>query len=358
MNFVTEEPQIESLPASDRRAMGRASVAAVFTGGTIAVSANTKSTVVPVLSGREILDRVPEIAQYLPSLKVQVHDFAMLPGPHMSPEMMLTLAGFLRATCMDDGSSTEHMDGIVVTHGTDSMEECAYFLDLVSNTDGPIVFTGSMHPSTDAAWDGGRNLVDALAVAASEEFRGVGTVVVMNGLVHAANEVTKMHTMRTDTFHSADFGPLGTVSTLALDEPRRNRNPRNRTHIPLSEDAELPYVELLLTYSGMDDSLFIAALKAGARGIVIEAMGQGNVPPGVVNGISRAREMEIPVVITSRCLSGPVRPYYAYEGAGRELEKLGCIFAPYLTGPKARIKLMVALAAGMDKEQIRGLWAG
>jgi L-asparaginase len=236
------------------------------------------------------------------------------------------------------------------------MEECAYFLDIVSASEHPVVFTGSMHPSTDAAWDGGRNLVDALAVAASPEFKGAGTLVVMNGVVHAASEVTKMHTMRTDTFHSADFGPLGTVSTLAMDPPRRIRTAHGRTHIPLSDDAELPYVELFLTYSGMDDSLFIAALKSGAQGIVIEAMGQGNVPPGVVNGIARAREMKIPVVITSRCLSGPVRPYYAYEGAGRELERLGCIFAPYLTGPKARIKLMVALASGIRGDDLRQLF--
>jgi len=292
---------------------------------------------------------VPEVAQYLPSLKVQVHDFAMLPGPHMSPEMMLTLTGFLAAI-------GENMDGVVVTHGTDSMEECAFFLDLVSNSNGPIVFTGSMHPSTDAAWDGGRNLVDALAVASSPEFRGAGSLVVMNGLVHAASEVTKMHTMRPDTFRSPDFGPLGTVSTLAMDMPRRLRDTKRRVHIPLTDDAELPYVELFVTYSGMDDSLFVAALKSGAQGIVIEAMGQGNVPPGVVNGIARAREMRIPVVITSRCHSGPVRPYYAYEGAGRELERLGCIFAPYLTGPKARIKLMVALAAGKRGDELNALF--
>jgi L-asparaginase len=145
------------------------------------------------------------------------------------------------------------------------------------------------------------------------------------------------------------------VNTLKLDAPRRLREPHHRMNIAIGEDVELPYIELLKTYSGMDDTLFIAALKAGASGIVIEAMGQGNVPPGVVNGISRAREKNIPIVITSRCQAGPVRPYYAYEGAGRELEKLGCIFAPYLTGPKARIKLMLAIAGGMGNDVWRGL---
>ncbi|HEY3874326.1 MAG TPA: asparaginase [Candidatus Kapabacteria bacterium] len=336
MTFVTEETAIMVEPAPRGT---RATLAAVFTGGTIAVSANKASNVVPVLSGREILERVPELSQYLPNVRVKVHDFATLPGPHMSPEMMLTLAGFVQVLA-------EETDGIVVTHGTDSMEESAYFLDLVIGDRVPVVFTGSMHTSTDAAWDGGRNLIDAFAVAASEEFRGMGTLIVMAGQVHAASEVTKTHTMKDDTFRSPDFGSLGTVNTLKLDAPRRIREPRSRMNLDLSADAELPYVELIKTYSGMDDLLFVASLKAGASGIVIEAMGQGNVPPGVVNGIARARERNVPVVITSRCQAGPVRPYYAYEGAGRELEQMGCIFAPYLSGPKARLKLMLTLASG------------
>ncbi len=350
MSFVTVETEISSKPLVSKMKSDAATIAAVFTGGTIAVSANKASQVAPALSGRMILDRVPEIGQYLPSLNVQVHDFATLPGPHISPEMMLTLASFVREL-------KEHADGIVITHGTDSMEESAYFLDLVIGDSLPVVFTGSMHTSTDAAWDGGRNLVDAFAVAASENFRMLGTLVVMNGHVYAASEVTKTHTMKDDTFRSPDFGALGTVNTLKQDAPRRIREPHHRTNIALPEDAELPYVELLKTYSGMEDTLFIAALKAGAKGIVIEAMGQGNVPPGVINGISRAREMHLPVVITSRCQSGPVRPYYTYEGAGRDLEKLGCIFAPYLTGPKARIKLMLALASGVDGAEWNQLWA-
>ena len=366
MSIVTEEIELQrdvksagtvsraasqASPATQSQHITGANVAAVFTGGTIAISANKNTSVVPVLSGREILERVPEIRQYLPTMHVQVHDFATLPGPHISPEMMLTLADFVHALA-------EHSDGIVITHGTDSMEECAYFLDLTIGDHVPIVFTGSMHPSTDAAWDGGRNLVDALAVAASKEFRDMGTIVVMNGHIHAASEVTKMHTMRPDTFRSPDFGPLGTVNTLALDEPRRSRAPRNRVTVPLvSNDVELPYIELIKTYTGMDDMLFVAALKAGAMGIVVEAMGQGNVPPGVVNGIARAREMNIPIVITSRCISGPVRPYYAYEGAGRELEKLGCVFAPYLNGQKARIKLMIALAAGYSSDGLHALFS-
>jgi L-asparaginase len=343
--------QAKNTSRAHERTNGRARVATVFTGGTIAVSATKTRGVAPGLSGKEIMALVPEVEHHLENIDIEIHDFATLPGPHISPEMMLTLAEFIRALA-------ERTDGVVVAHGTDTLEECAFFLDMVIGDHAPIVLTGSMHTSTDAAWDGGRNLIDAIAVAGSKQFEGQGVMVVMDGLVHAASEVTKTHSMRTDTFKSMDFGPLGTVSILASSLPMRSRAPRHRVSFTYNEDWELPYVELLKTYTGMDDGLFVAALKSGAMGFVIEAMGQGNVPPGVINGISRAREMGIPVIITTRCPSGPVRPYYTYEGAGKELEQLGCIFAPYLTGPKARLALMLAIASGYGMDRTRQLFVG
>lgn len=346
MAIVTEslsliEPQTSRSPLTNVRAR----VAIVFTGGTIAVTSDKKAGPVPALRGKEILERIPELAAYLPSVEIEVFDFATLPGPHISPEMMLTLADFVRAV-------SDHSDGVVITHGTDSMEESAYFLDVAIGDHIPVVFTGAMHHSLDVAWDGGRNLIDAIAVAASKEFVGEGVVVVMNGTIHSATQCTKSHTMRTDTFTSPDMGPLGTVNVLACEAPDKLRAAKYRVTIPVDDEVELPTVELLKTYAGMGDILFKAAIEAETKGIVVEAMGQGNVPPGVMNGIAIAREKNIPVVITSRCYSGPVRPYYAYEGAGLELKSLGCLFAPFLTGPKARLKLMLALAAGYSPEKL------
>lgn len=320
----------------------KTSIALIFTGGTIAVTTKHAGPV-PALRGKEILERIPEIKSYLPNVEVDIFDFATLPGPHMSPEMMLTLADFIRA--MGDNA-----DGIVIAHGTDTLEETAYFLDIVTDSSKPIVFTGAMHHSLDAAWDGGKNLIDAVAVAASPAFHKEGVLVVMDGAIHAANEVTKAHTTRIDTFRSPDFGPLGSVNTLQMSPPEKLRSSKGRLHLELYDDVELPYVELLTTYSGMDDTLFRNSMENNVSGIVVEAMGQGNVPPGVLNGIARVREKRFPVVITSRCPSGPVRPYYAYEGAGLELHKMGCHFAPYLTGPKARLKLMLLIAAGKAAE--------
>jgi L-asparaginase len=344
-----ESPEVQTKAQPKQRDAERLRVAIVFTGGTIAMTADNKHGVKPQLSGKQILERVPEVVEYLPNVDIEVHDFSTLPGPHISPEMMVTLSEFIKAVA-------ERCDGVVVTHGTDSMEESSFFIDLTIGDEVTAVFTGSMHPSTDAAWDGGRNLIDALAVASSQEFRGMGALIVLDGTVHAACEVTKSHTMRNDTFASHDFGPLGHVNVLNSTKPQKVRAPQYRASIPFNDENELPYVEFLKVYSGMDDHLFVAALKNGCAGIVVEAMGQGNVPPGAVNGISRACEMNIPVVITSRCQAGPVRPYYAYEGAGLELQKLGCLFGPYLTGPKARIKLMLALAAGYDQNKLQELF--
>ncbi len=350
MAIVTESLTTIETQATEALHLGlRAHVAIIFTGGTIAVTSDKKAGPVPALKGKEILERIPEIAKYLPDVEIEVFDFATLPGPHISPEMMLTLADFVRAV-------SEQCDGVVITHGTDSIEESAYFLDVAIGDHIPVVFTGSMHHSLDAAWDGGRNLIDALAVAASKEFVGEGVVVVMNGTIHCSSQVTKSHTVRTDTFKSPDFGPLGTVNILASEMPQKMRNSKFRITIPVDDEVELPYIELIKTYAGMGDLFFKAAIENEVKGIVVEAMGQGNVPPGVMNGIARACEMKIPVVITSRCYSGPVRPYYAYEGAGLELERLGCLFAPLLSGPKARIKLMLALAAGYTPEKLQEIF--
>lgn len=335
---VLTEPEAIAAPAAEKKS----SIAIIFTGGTIAVTTRHAGPI-PALRGKEILERIPEVKSYLPNAEVDVFDFATLPGPHMSPEMMLTLADFVRAVSDD-------ADGIVIAHGTDTLEETAYFLDLVTNSSKPIVFTGAMHHSLDAAWDGGRNMIDAIAIASSPLFHNEGVLVVMDGVIHAANEVTKAHTMRSDTFRSPDFGSLGVVNTLSMSPPEKLRSSKGGLYLDLHDEAELPYIELFKTYAGMDDTLFRYAIENAASGIVVEAMGQGNVPPGVMNGISRAREMHLPIVITSRCPSGPVRPYYAYEGAGLALQKLGCYFAPYLTGPKARLKLMLLVAAGKTAE--------
>ncbi len=341
------EPSAQAAPATIESKTSR--IALIFTGGTIAVTTDKHAGPIPNLKGEQILDRIPEIKKYLPSVEAVVYDFSVLPGPQMSPGMMINLAEFTSAILED-------CDGVVITHGTDSLEETAYLLDLVIDTEKPIVFTGAMHHSFDAGWDGGRNLIDSLGVAASPEFKNEGVLVVLGGRITSAQEVTKTDTSKSDTFRSLDFGPLGSVNVLGSSAPTKLRSSRPRTKIPLNDDGDLPRVELFKTYTGMDDLLFAFAVKEGVQGIVVEAMGQGNVPPGALNGIARAREMRIPVVICSRCASGPVRPYYAYEGAGRDLEKLGCLFAPYLNGQKARLKLMLSLAAGYDVAKLTELF--
>ena len=349
-NFMSSiaAPTTQTLPKKTTDTGSR--IALIFTGGTIAVTTDKNAGPVPNLKGSQILERIPEVGRYLPNVETIVYDFSVLPGPQMSPSMMISLAEFVSAVLED-------VDGAVITHGTDTLEESAFLLDLCIDTQKPIVFTGAMHHSLDAGWDGGRNLIDSLGVASSNAFQNEGVLTVLGGSINSAQEVTKSSTTRSDTFRSLDFGPLGMVDVLASTPPIKLRSSRQRFHIALNEEADLPRVELFKTYVGMDDHLFAFAIKEGVSGIIVEAMGQGNVPPGALNGIARAREMHIPVVICSRCPSGAVRPYYAYEGAGRDLEKLGCLFAPYLNGQKARLKLMLALAARYDEAKLATIFS-
>ena len=298
---------------------------------------------VPALSGREILDNVPganEIAE------LEVIDFGRFPGPHMNLRLMMDLSARVRAT-----AAREEISGVVVTHGTDTLEETAYLLDLTVETGKPIVFVGAMRNSSEVGWDGPSNLLSAMRVAASDEARGLGVMVVMNETILAAGEATKTHTESFDAFQNPDTGPLGVVDK---GEVIIRRVPAGRDHISANDIAEP--VWLIKMAAGFDSTLIDACIDAGAKGLVIEALGRGNVPPDSVKGIARAISNGLPVVLVSRCLRGRVYKSYGYEGGGKHLLNLGVIFADFLNGQKARIKLALALAVTKDPAEIRALF--
>lgn len=298
---------------------------------------------VPMFRGHEIVEKIPGLEKIA---DFEIDDFAMLPGPHMTPSKMLELAQRVR-----NHLQRPEIDGVVISHGTDTLEETAFLLDLVLSDAKPVVLVGAMRTSSDLSWDGPANLAEAMRIAAAAEARDRGVMVALSSAIHAASEVTKMHTESVDTFQSPDFGPLGLVER---DRVLFYRRPVRRLHVdPRHLEARVP---LLKMHAGADDRSLRWCLEDGAEGIVIEALGRGNVPPAVLPGVEAATSRGVPIVIVSRCPGGRVLDTYGYPGGGKELRRLGVIFGGFLPGPKARLALMAGLGAGWSIEQIRSLF--
>jgi L-asparaginase len=316
-------------------------LAAFFTGGTISMRFDPATGgAVPALSGEEILAQVPgldEIADF------DVIDFGKWPGPHVTPSRMMDLARAAR-----DKLADESVTGAIVTHGTDTLEETAYLLDLVLNEEKPVVLVGAMRNSSELSWDGPGNLRSAVRVAVAQQARGLGVIVAMNDQLIAAAEATKTHTEATDTFQSRDFGPLGIV-----DKDRVIVTRRPIEHERIVTDRIEERVDVIKMVAGADGRFIDFAISDGGRGLVIEGLGRGNVTVAALPAIERAVNAGIPVVITSRCPRGRVLDTYAYEGAGRQLRKMGVILGGMLPSHKIRIKLMLELGAGYSVERIR-----
>jgi L-asparaginase len=316
-------------------------IAILFTGGTISMSIDpTMGGAAPALSGEEIVAQVSGLSEIA---DLEIINFARLPGPHVTPTLMLELAQAVGVEL-----SKPNIDGVVITHGTDTLEETAYFLDLVLNSPKPVVFVGAMRNSSELSWDGPANLMAAVRVAAATEARDLGVVVAMSEKIIAANEVTKTHTESVDTFQSRDYGALGLIDKDRVIIARR---PTQREHI--AAEAIEPRIETIKMVSGGDGKLIDFMVQQGARGIVLEGFGRGNIPPAYVPAVERAAQAGIIIVLTSRCPRGRVLDTYAYEGAGKTLTNLGVILGGVLPSHKARIKLMLALGAGWSAGKIR-----
>lgn len=319
----------------------RPRIAIYFTGGTISMRIDpVTGGAVPALSGEEIIALVPGlegIADFDPI------NFGRWPGPHVTPDRMLDLSKSIRAS-LDDPA----IHGVVVTHGTDTLEETAYFLDLTVDSEKPVVLVGAMRNSSELSWDGPENLRSAVRAAADPATRGLGVTVVMDSRIIAASEATKTHTESTDTFQSRDFGPLGLVDKDRVIVARR---PAARETI--AADAIETRVDVIKIYAGADGRFIDFAVGDGARGLIIEGLGRGNVTVAALPAIERAISAGIPVVITSRCPRGRVLDTYGYEGAGRQLKMMGAILGGMLPSHKARIKLMLLLGAGRNADEIR-----
>ncbi len=318
------------------------------TGGTIASRRDPVTGAVrTAASGEELRQLVPELVDVA---HLEVEPFAAVNGWNVTPLMMFDLAQRIAAAL-----AAPTVAGVVVTHGTDTVEETAFLVDLVLASDKPVVFAVAMRHLGEPGADGPRNLLDAARVAVAPASRGRGVLLVANETIHTAAHVTKTHTTNPAAFESPNHGPTGEVREAGV---RYLHPPTPRR--PIAARRVEPEVLLVKVAAGGDDRPLRWALAAGYRGIVVEGSGAGNVPVAVVPGIEAALAAEVPVVLASRCPRGFLAPIYGGGGAaggGKDLAALGVIPANELPGQKARIKLMVAIGAVDDIEGVRRLFA-
>ena len=315
-------------------------IAIIFNGGTISMKIDEKiKAAVPSLSADEIMSMIPGVEDYA---EIEAYTFSSMPSPHMTLETMLKLSEFTTELVERDD-----IDGVVITHGTDTLEETAYLLDLTVKTKKPVVVTGAMRSGSELGYDGPFNLATSICTAISDEAVGRGVLVCFNGELNSASEVTKANSMALNAFRTPNFGPIGIVD---------NDNVifyRDANHLEKYDVSKIEkQVALIKCVVDMDSSYIDYLIEKGYGGIVIEALGRGNVPPKMVEGIKKAIEFEIPVVVVSRCFEGRVFESYGYEGGGKQLKNLGVIFGDTLPGQKARIKLILAINSGMNIHEV------
>ncbi|WLR53122.1 asparaginase [Bacillus tianshenii] len=315
----------------------------LHTGGTIAMSEDESTGSVGVTSEHPLHHTLPSISSLAEITNVELFK---LPSPHMTPANMLKMAKYI-----EQQVSEKKFEGVVVTHGTDTLEETAYFLDLCLNVDVPVVVTGAMRSSNEIGADGPYNLISSVKVAASDTATDKGVLVVLNDEIHTAKNVTKTHTSNVATFQSPQYGPIGIVTKRGISF---HHMPIHRDRYPVTDITKK--VVLLKAYAGMDDTLLNMLVYQQVDGVVIEALGQGNLPPATLSALQTLINKNIPVVLVSRCFNGIVQDIYGYEGGGRHLKEMGVIFSNGLSGQKARLKLMVTLEITNDPVQLQQMF--
>jgi L-asparaginase len=310
----------------------------IATGGTIASKLHADGGVAVALNGRELLDTV----EGLDLADVDVLDLFQGPSWNLDLEEMSVVSLAARQAA---SSGT----AVVITHGTDTLEETAYLTDVVAGAAterAPIVVTGSMRNAGQRDGDGPQNLMDAFTVARSADARGRGVLVVAAGGVHSARWVTKTDSQAVDTFRSPGHGPVGRVGDGAV---QFERAPDRAHSAPLDcEDVVGGPIAIVPSHGDADRGLIGWHLERGALGIVIEGTGAGNVNAALVPGIEQAQRDHVPVVITSRCLTGAVAPIYGGPGGGHSIATLDVIEGGELSARKARLALAVGLATAPD----------
>jgi L-asparaginase len=319
----------------------------LFTGGTISMHHDPAAGGnVPAHDGEQLVSLVPGLERISP---FRIENWARLPAAHLGPERLWALRSRV-CEIQAEATGGKGPNGIVITHGTDTIEETAYLLARTLDPAVPVAITGAMRTSSDADWDGPRNLRDAATVAASPASAGRGAMVVFAGNVFAGHEAVKTDTVRLDAFSAPHGAAVGRVKDGRVEYGLSARPP---VRLSASRPARLsapdfsPRVALVPMVIG-DRGELLDLARPGHDGVVIVAFGSGNLPPGAIPAIRRWLDDGKPVVLASRCPTGVVTPVYAFEGGGAGLVALGVVPAGPRTPSQARLELVLALSAGVS----------
>ncbi len=316
-------------------------VVVLATGGTIASTYDEEiGALRAALTGDEIVAAVEGLSEIA---RVSVEQIANVNSRDMTPAIWLDLATRANAILAEPDVA-----GVVVTHGTDTLEETAYFLDLTVESSKPVVVVGAQRAPTMTDTDGPRNMLNAVRVVVSDEAVGMGTMVVMNGQINAAREVTKTNTLDVETFRTLDFGLLGVADIEAV---RFYRAPTRRQTIPLPDAPELGNVVIISEYAGSTGRALELLLEDGELdGVVVAGLGLAHVSTPTLEALRQVRAAGIPVVVASRVPTGRIVPLYANN---IDLLDIGAVQADNLSPWKARVLLMVAMQHTTDPERLR-----
>ena len=303
---------------------------------------NDQGLLIPAVTGDELLKSIPAL-QHVGDISTQ--QFSNQPSAQMTPELMQSL----RKEIISIFSKNE-IEGIVVVHGTDTMEETAFFLDASLSEaqlkNNPVIITGAMRSNDQPSADGMANLLAAAQVAANSNSKGRGVMVVMNDEIHSARYVKKMDTSSLQTFCSPQYTALGKISHVPSRDPIQYTQPATRLTKTIDVPRETfapPRVDIVQMYAGADATLLNASIEAGAQAVVVQAVGASSVNLILYEGIKQAISKGTAIIISSRSPLGECAPVYGYIGGGQSLKSLGASFSADLPAHKARLYAQLLL---------------
>lgn len=310
----------------------------LHTGGTIAMKENPATGSVSPDAKNPLTDAPIPLPENVHLITENIFN---LPSPHITPEHMLKIKKSIQEAYQNG------IDSVVITHGTDTLEETAYFLDLTIGNWLPIVLTGAMRSSNELGSDGLYNFASAIRVAASPDAKDQGVLVVMNDEIHAARYVTKTHTTNVATFRTPSIGPIGMINKNNIIFLQKVLHSQ---YTDISSASG--FIPILKAYAGMRGELLEGLAHLSLDGLVIEALGAGNLPPENIAPLQKLLDAQIPIVLVSRCFNGIAEAVYDYRGGGSELQKMGVIFSPNINSQKVRIKLLIANNLQLKKDEL------